>query len=351
MFKHGIVAGKFWPLHKGHDALIRTALRQCERVTVFVVWLGDQEPSGLTRQAWVQAAYPQADVRLVVDICTDDNHPDSSVTWAEYTKDILEGDLPDAVFSSEPYGTWWAANMGAQHVQVNLNRSYFPISGTMIRSDPYKYFHYIHPIARAYYNKRVLVVGAESTGKTTLCADLAIDYSTVFVPEYGRIYVENKASRDGVDERACFGEIVNRQLRMEEEYLKDANRVLFCDTDLFTTSLWWERWMGTGYDRLWNTIQTMGIEHAHKYDLVLVMDHEGTEWVDDGFRDQRDTRAWFTENLENFFRSVVVKEFYPTDERPLNVVKLSGSWEERHKTAIAAVNEIFGQTEALLPRS
>jgi HTH-type transcriptional repressor of NAD biosynthesis genes len=337
-FKHGVVAGKFYPFHKGHEMLIRFAQRQCDRLSVFVVWQEGQAPDGAHREACIRATFPDVETHLVVDLGTEDEKAESSQHWANYTRDILEGDCPDAVFSSEKYGEWWAKELGATHVPLSFNRTYWPISGTEIRNDPMAHFHMLSEASKPFYVKKVLIVGAESTGKTTLGMKLATAYSTQLVPEWGRIYVEDRGL-DNTDRLAIFGSILNNQPRLEDEYIKCANRVLFCDTDLLTTSVWWDLWQHGNKSPLGRTIYNEGLKRAKDYDLILCMDPEGTEWVQDGFRDQQDTRAEFTQKL--------ISRYY---QIPVYPVPLTGTWDERYNTAVHAINHMLGDTQAVLPQ-
>src|SRR5262249_7924930 len=102
---------------------------------------------------------------------------------------------PDLVFSSEPYGEELARRLGAAHLPGNPARQTRPISATPVTHNPLAHWEFIPPCVRPYYIKRVAIVGAESTGKTTLAAALADHYRTVWVPEFARGYLE---ARGGV---------------------------------------------------------------------------------------------------------------------------------------------------------
>ncbi len=82
---------------------------------------------------------------------------------------------------------------------------------------------------------RVVLLGAESTGKTTLCRALAAAYSTVWVPEYGRQLREEK---NGDISFADHLRIAQRHLEVEDELAIEARRFLFVDTNAVTTSLY-----------------------------------------------------------------------------------------------------------------
>ncbi|OGX90352.1 AAA family ATPase [Hymenobacter coccineus] len=82
---------------------------------------------------------------------------------------------------------------------------------------------------------RVVLLGAESTGKTTLCRALAADYETVWVPEYGRQLTEEKM---GALTYADHLHIARQHIENEDERLAHAQRFLFIDTNAITTALY-----------------------------------------------------------------------------------------------------------------
>jgi NadR type nicotinamide-nucleotide adenylyltransferase len=136
------------------------------------------------------------DVRIFHhDASLDSDSTDVSETWAKLTVDFL-GFVPDAVFTSEIYGKPYAHFMGSHHILVDLKRESFPISATKIRSDLEKYWEFLPDATKGYFTQKVVVLGAESTGTTTLAQDLARFYHTVWVPEYGRLYHEAKMFSD-----------------------------------------------------------------------------------------------------------------------------------------------------------
>ena len=189
-FRTGLVIGKFYPPHRGHSYLIDVARSQAAHVTVIVCDAAGQTIPGRLRARWLCEAHPDVEVRRIDDIYP----PDDSRIWAAQTLRWL-GYAPDAVFTSEDYGDRYAALMGSTHVKVDRARLVVPCSGTRVRDDPLAWWEYIAPPVRAYYCRRVCMVGAESSGTTTLAAALAAHYDTAWVPEYGREYAEAKMRR------------------------------------------------------------------------------------------------------------------------------------------------------------
>lgn len=131
---------------------------------------------------------------------------------------------------------------------VDPLRKTVPVSGTRIRANPLLYLDHLEPCVRAWFIKRVVLVGAESTGKTTLAQQLADHFQTVWVPEYGREHWEEKVSGLTSSEASPrwsseeFIHIAQEQQRREDLAARQSNRILVCDTNAFATGTWYERY-------------------------------------------------------------------------------------------------------------
>lgn len=274
-YRTGVVIGKFYPPHRGHHYLIATALAQCAHVAVLVCWKETQTVPIPVRLACLREAHPAAEVIAVSDTLGDDD----TIGWAAYTLRLL-GYAPDAVFSSEDYGNGYAQLMGATHVMVDRQRTMVPCSGTMIRANPTACLDWLSPCMRAYYVARVCVLGAESTGTTTLAQALAVHYQTAWVSEYGREYCEVKFQRPDGDVWTSeeFVHIAAEQNRREDATARTANRVLICDTDSFATGLWHERYL----EMRSPVVEVLSA--GRHYDLTLLTGDE-IPFVQDGLRD------------------------------------------------------------------
>lgn len=274
--KRGFVVGKFYPPHRGHHYLIDTALSQVDYLYVAVVDSKNQTIPATLRAKWLREIHPNADVHVIDDIYADDD----SKAWAEHTIKTL-GYRPDVVFTSEEYGTAWAEYLECDHVQVDQPRLTYPVSGTKVRHDPLSYWRYLSPPVRAYFARRVCVIGAESTGTTTLAHALAEHYQTNWVPEYGRFYTEGKLldqehSAEWLSHE--FKVIADLQNRTEDELARTCNKVLFCDTDAFATELWHERYME------YSSPAVRAYSENRSYGLYIVTAPD-IPFVQDGLRD------------------------------------------------------------------
>ena len=219
-FRRAVVIGKFYPPHRGHHLLIDSALERSDEVTVILCVRPGDLIAGEVRRSWLKEMHPRADV-LLVDDRYDAN--DTKV-WAENTVRWL-GRVPDAVFASEDYGKPYAELMGSVYVPVDPARIRVPCSATAVRADCFESWAYLAPPVRAWFAMRVCVLGAESTGTTTLAQALAAQYETQWVPEYGREYSEAKMERgEGIWRSDEFAEIAREQLQREEIAARSCSR-------------------------------------------------------------------------------------------------------------------------------
>ncbi|MEO6006080.1 MAG: AAA family ATPase [Opitutus sp.] len=318
-FGLSVVIGKFLPPHRGHKLLIATAAEQSDETVVILCAKPSDFVPGELRGEWLREIHPTVRV-LVIDDRWDANDPH---VWAANTQRWL-GRAPDAVFSSEDYGEKYAGLMGAQHVLVDRMRVRVPVSGTAVRLDPYANWDFIEPQVRGWLAKRVCVLGAESTGTTTLATMLAAHFGTSCVGEYGREYsVQKQASNDAVWRTDEFVEIAGEQTRREDAAARRANRVLICDTNAFATVLWHRRYVGS------RSAELEALAGQVRCDLYLLTGDE-IPFVQDGLRDGEHIRhqmhGWFVEALT----AQTVPWFL-----------VSGSHEDRLAEAINRVEALF----------
>ncbi len=319
----GLVIGKFYPPHRGHKFLIETALAQVDHLDIIVCVRPEQWIPGDLRRQWLQEMHPTAHVRAIDDPGEDDD----SHFWAQFTIGLL-GYAPDVVFTSEDYGEPYARYMGCRHVMVDRHRRRVPVSARSIRAAPLGHWEFLDPCVRAYFARRISVVGAESTGKTTLARQLAEHYKSVWVPEYAREYCL-KLQAAGVNlwtyqwRSAEFLEIARQQQSNENALARESNRVLICDTDAVSTAIWHERYLGHRSP----VVDAIGMSSPHH--LYLLTDCD-IPFVQDGLRDGETIRGWMTQRFEEVLNG-----------RELRWIKICGGRDERLTQAICEVDKLL----------
>jgi len=241
----------------------------------------------------------------------------------------------DAVFSSEEYGEELARRFDAVPVEFDRQRAAVPVSGTAIRADPAGHWRALSPPVRAWFVRRAVVVGAESTGTTTIARALATHFGTTWIPEYGRELTERKLAARGPGatvfdvewDRADFVEVARTQEAMADAAARTSGPLLVCDTDARATVVWEERYLGSASDE---------VRAAARWpDLYLLTDHTGVPFEQDGLRDGEHVRAWMTGR----FRVVLAGA-------PVPVVELTGTHDERLAAAVKACEAIVKWTLA-----
>ncbi len=301
-FRHGLIIGKFYPLHSGHSNLIRVAQRQCDRVTVQVLASSVESIPMDVRANWIREEHPSAHVVAALDDAPVDFA--SATAWDEHTA-FIAGllDCPvDAVFTSDAYGEELARRLGAHWVQIDAGRTRNPVSASAVRADVPGLWHELAPSVRAGLAARIVVLGAESTGSTTLARALAETLDTLWVPEYGRELSETREGGLSTPWRSDeFDLVTDRQIALEEAALRRIPiPILLCDTDILATNIWHERYVGQPAPRI--AVRAA----ARPPDLYLLTGDE-IPFVQDGLRDGEHLRA----AMQDRFRDVLAAQPVP----------------------------------------
>ena len=169
--------------------------------------------------------------------------------------------------------------------------------------------------------KRILILGPESTGKSTLAADLANHFDEPWVPEYAREYLEK------IDRPYRFedlAEIGKGQVLLEDQLAQKANKFLFCDTDLRVIHIWSEHRFGK------TDPWVLGEINRRTYDLILLTDTD-LPWEPDPLREypELEMRQYFFEK----YRKLAEQSGFP-------YLIVSGDREKRLKKAVQAVDKL-----------
>lgn len=323
-FGHGLVLGKFYPLHAGHQQLIRAASRACERLTVQVLASSVESIPLEVRADWVRQEHPEVHVVAGMDEAeVDFDDPRAWDLHMAVIEDLLDEPV-DAVFTSDDYGAELARRLGAQWRQVDPGRTTMSVSGTAVRADVAGHWWALPPSVRQWFCRRVVVVGAESTGTTTLAQDLAGHFTVPWVPEYGRTWsADRPGGLTGTWHTAEFDLIAVEHQRQEVEAMRQTPRPLvISDTDVLATAIWHERYVGS------SSPSVLSRAAAWQPDLYLLTGDE-IPFVQDGMRDGELIRH----GMHRRFVEVLEAGDVPW-------LEVRGSREERLRTAITAVEAL-----------
>jgi NadR type nicotinamide-nucleotide adenylyltransferase len=191
--------------------------------------------------------------------------------------------------------------------------------------------------------KKIVVIGPESTGKSTLCEQLAKHYHTDWCPEFAREYLLKHGKKYDYDDLLT---IAKGQIAMEDEYLvkvnsqwsmvneKDAansrftihhSPLLFIDTDMYVMKVWCEFVYGKCHSYILEQI------NKRKYDLYLLCNTD-LPWVKDELREYPDLET--RQKLYHIYEGIMITQEVPW-------VDITGNNEDRLLKAIAAVDRLL----------
>lgn len=168
--------------------------------------------------------------------------------------------------------------------------------------------------------KKVAVIGPECTGKSELSEFLASHFNTSWVPEYARGYIDNLVRPYAQHDLLA---IAHGQIRIEDQWARDSNTVLICDTNLYVIKIWSEFKFGNCDEEILKHVAT------RKYDLYLLT-YIDLPWEEDPQREHPDKR----EQLYQIYLNEMKKQ-------PVPFVEIKGERELRRKTAVDAVEKLL----------
>ena len=172
--------------------------------------------------------------------------------------------------------------------------------------------------------KKIVILGPESTGKSTLCAQLAEHYDTVWCPEYAREYLLKHGMNYTYDDLLT---IAKGQARLEDEFIQKTSpgKPLLVDTDMYVMKVWCEFVFGQCHN--WILEQIV----SRTCDLYLLCDID-LPWVKDELREYPDLES--RARLYSIYEDIMINQSVPW-------VNISGKADERLDKAIKAIDNHY----------
>ena len=179
--------------------------------------------------------------------------------------------------------------------------------------------------------KKIVVIGPESTGKSTLCEKLAARSNTLWVPEYARKYLEKNGAEYSYDDllNIAKGQIDLEEkicqkltLRVHDSPFAIDDSLLFIDTDMYVMKVWAEFVFNKCHNWILNRIA------ERKYDLYLLCDVD-LPWVEDALREYPDKKV--REKLYHYYKDLMINQSVPW-------CNITGNYEERLERAVKFID-------------
>lgn len=331
-YKCGIYGGTFNPLHMGHVRCIIEAANQCEKLIIIISdGINRNELNIKIRYRWIYQLTKHLS-NVSIFIIKDEADTKQGYTEDMWTSDAIKvkefaGENIDVVFCGSDYdeNSFWSKCYPDSEI-IYFQRD--QISSSKIRSNPMLYWDWLPNVVKPYYVKKVLVIGGESTGKSTLITNLANYYNTNYVEEVGRDISE----RSGTDLMMItddFTDILLMHKIKEKEAIIISNRLLFEDTDCLITKFYIRFLEGKQNDD--NEALADVISSLNRYDLILFLEPD-VKFVQDGGRSIviEEDRVKYSNKIKDLY-----------SEKGFNFEIISGNYQERFLKSINLIDTLL----------
>ena len=323
MKRIGITFGGYCPMHQGHLDLIMQAKKENDICYVIVCGYDGEERAesiGLPlrrRISLVREMFRKDEQIRVLSINDTELGIDESMSdsnwdvWLNEVANQLEGGI-------EGHYTWYVAEplykdaldarvcyYGVDEVKLLEKKN--PVSGTLIRNNPIKYWKKIAKPFRAYFSTNILITGTASEGKSTLTRDIATYFGLPYSEEYGRTYMELHGKTDVDLTINDFQEFLIEQRRDTKKKIEsDANEgIVISDTDNLVTLMY--AWAYSGDDAIDLTKKDFesllelarNLKRGITWDKIFLLPPKN-KFVDDGTRYMK--QSSMEERLQNYGR-------------------------------------------------
>lgn len=362
--KVGITFGGYCPMHKGHLDLIMKAKK--ENDICYVVVCGyDNEPRadeiGLTlkrRYSLVKQMFKndeQIRVLMVNDTELGIDESMSESNWDIWLKCVARQIVQNGTSAYDNVFSWYVGedsyvqalnkrvNNGIIDRTVYVDRGLNPISATLIRENPVKYWNSIALPFRQYFSTNILITGTASEGKSTLTRDIATYFGIPYSEEYGRTYMEYYGKDDTDLTVTDFQQFLIEQRRDTQKKIESPGNcgVVISDTDNIVTLMYAKAYVEDNNIDLteedYKTLEQLAwnIKRGIQWDRIFLLPPKN-KFVDDGCRYM--AQSSMDERMKNYDRLVeLLKQFGWWDK----VVILNGTFFENFNSVKTYVESKF----------
>lgn len=292
-YKVGMYGGSFDPLHIGHIHDMIRAASMCEELYIMISWCEGRESVGKElRYRWILNSckhLPNIKILLVEDKAVSKEAYNTDYYWrkgAEDIKKLIQKPIDIVFCGSDYFGTNRFESLYCPESEIYyFDREEVPISSTNIRQWVLGNWDYIPDVCKAFYTRKVLIVGGESTGKSTLTQNLALAYNTNFVAEVGRDTCEYAGGEEFMLAEDLYENLLRQKMNVMDA-ARHSNRILFVDTDAVTTLFYSYFLLKNGSADLAKCEKLAGaVQDITKWDLVLFLEPD-VDFVQDGTRSE-----------------------------------------------------------------
>ena len=326
--KIGVTFGGYCPMHQGHLDLIMKAKKENDICFVVVCGYDGEERGesvGLTlnrRYSLVKQMFKDDEQIRVLKVNDTELGIDESMSESNWDIWLNDVQMKIRAYELEKNGnckyTWYVGE--ESYVKslnkrifdflivdkvVYVNRSDNPVSATMIRESPIKYWNKIAWPFRQYFSTNILITGTASEGKSTLTRDIATYFGLPYSEEYGRAYMEFYGKDDTDLTVTDFQQFLIEQRKDTQKKIESAGNsgIVISDTDNLVTLMYAKAYVDDPAIDLtkedYKTLETLAwnIKRGIQWDKIFLLPPKNT-FVDDGSRYMK--QSTMDERIKNY---------------------------------------------------
>lgn len=370
--KVGICFGGYCPLHQGHMDVIMKAKKENDVCFLIVcgyeneprsleINLSLEERTNLIKKVFIGdeqiIVLPINDTELGIDESMSDNN---WKIWQEKVaelcfdkkhwrgkyigNDVFKKEECDITwYVSEPFYKECIEKNNILNANIKVLEKNNPISGTLIRSNPLKYWQKINREFKPFLCHNILVVGTASEGKTTLVRDISNYFDIPCAKEYGREYMEDLHITDVDLTYNEFNDFLIGQNKSYDVRYQSKNGLFISDTDNCITLMYANAYVDDpnicitkdDYDKLYEEAKKLQAKNKLKWDKIFILP-PNKNFIDDGTRYM--AQSSMEERIKNLKKlEELIDDFYPETSKTY----LTGTFLENYETVKKYIDEKF----------
>jgi len=319
------VFGKFLPFHKGHEAMLQYALTKCDFLSVLVCCSDKENIPDALRKKWIEKTFEtHKNIEVNCFNYLESEFPNTSVSskevsmlWSEKFKVLF----PDysLLITSEEYGNYVAAFIGIKHIAFDIAKQIFPVSATAVRNDLFANWKFLPDSVKPYFAIKVVILGTESTGKTTLIEKLSKHYNCSSVKETGRDLIADSNSFNF--DNLLF--VASEHAKRIDKISVGSSPLIIIDTDIHITKSYAKFTFGKHLevdDKIYN---------SNMADLYLYLNND-VLYIQDGTRLSEKDR-----NLLDLSHREIL------EQHNIAIIEIKGKWGKRFEKAVKHIDQLM----------
>ena len=265
--KNGLFVGKFLAYHKGHQHYINKFASLCEEKLNLILSINRKDViNSKIRKEWLEKDLNEGlkmnanKIKLLIfDESNIEPYPKGMKEWCKEIKILLNNNI-DVMFGNEEYVIHCADEFGINYYLEDNKRILYNISSGKIINNKLKYYDYLCDVSKPFFNKKILLLGADLNEKMKLYQNLCQYFNIKLTQEFEPIH-----EYSNINDYISISQCQHNQIL---DFLKFPIKFIIIQNDPFVTEIYSELFIHKTHNIITNFINTIS------YDLIFFLDYE-----------------------------------------------------------------------------